>query len=73
MILWNSELCMSTTLIGIDFATQPNKVELACCIHTEGKINLEEVTMGAKNASIEDVVKYWTDQTLSILIAVDAP
>ncbi|MFO7904511.1 MAG: DUF429 domain-containing protein [Pirellulaceae bacterium] len=58
------------TVIGIDCATQPNKVGLALGTFVEGNIEVRDVRRGG--ADMVDAIAGWTDSRPALL-ALDAP
>lgn len=64
---------MTINLIGVDCATQPNKLGPARGIFGNGEARLEEVTIGSKDPSIAETIAGWIDLDFPTLIALDAP
>jgi predicted RNase H-like nuclease len=64
---------MKITIIGIDCATEPRRVGLACGYYEDEQAKIVEVKLGLKTESILDSIRSWLVQTPYILIALDAP
>jgi predicted RNase H-like nuclease len=64
---------MSIILIGVDCATQPNKMGLARGKFEDGNARIEEAIIGSTVPSIPDTLAGWIDQAHPTLIAMDAP
>lgn len=64
---------MTTTLIGIDCATQPKNIGLALGFFENGKARIEEVRIGSNKMSIVDSVVDWISFGPTTLLAIDAP
>jgi predicted RNase H-like nuclease len=65
----------SMSIIGIDCATQPNKVGLALGSISNGLLTIDRVEKVGKNESIADLVSSWVKgkSNTKTLIAIDAP
>lgn len=64
---------MAVTIIGIDCATQAKNIGLARGTFENGKAQIDEVIIGARNISIVDPIADWISNSQNVLIAVDAP
>ena len=65
----------SITIIGVDCATQSNKVGLALGSMSNGLLTIDNVMKVGKNGSITNVVSSWIKEksTTKTLIAMDSP
>jgi len=65
----------SVTIIGVDCATQPNKVGLALGSISNGLLRVDKAMKVGKNGSIANVVSSWIKEnsTSKTLIAMDSP
>lgn len=65
---------MQTTIIGIDCATQPNRVGLALGTSTGESLTLERVCVGSKKQSPLQITSSWSKGSSgAVLLALDAP
>jgi len=62
----------SCTIIGVDCATDPKNVGLACGIWQNGKLRITDVTNGQLH-SPEDIASKWASNSERYLLALDAP
>jgi len=65
----------SVTVIGVDCATQPNKVGLALGSMSNGLLRIDKAMKVGRNDSIANVVSSWIkeNKTTKTLIAMDSP
>mgnify|MGYP005632426763 CR=1 FL=1 len=64
---------MTTTLIGIDCATQTKNIGIALGFFENGKTQIDKVIIGSRNISIVDTIAGWIPISQNTLIAIDAP
>lgn len=64
---------MKVTLIGIDCATQSNKVGIARGYFEAGKATVQDVMVGSKQTSMVSIISEWIKSSSVTLIALDAP
>ena len=64
---------MTVTIIGIDCATQAKNTGLARGTFENGKAQIVEAIIGARNISTVDTIADWISSTQNVLIAIDAP
>lgn len=64
---------MTTTIMGIDCATQASKVGLARGVLQDGQARIEEVTRGSEVDSIVETLTEWAAHGQLTLLALDAP
>jgi predicted RNase H-like nuclease len=64
---------MAVTIIGIDCATQAKNIGLARGTFENGKAQIDEVIIGARNISIVDTIADWISNSQNVLISMDAP
>lgn len=64
---------MTLSIIGIDCATQANKVGLAHGYLSDGKLIVDKLVKPAKNQSVAEIVSSWIVPGSTQLLAIDAP
>jgi len=64
---------VTTTLIGIDCATQAKNIGIALGFFENGKAQIDKVIIGSRNISIVDTIAGWIPISQNTLIAIDAP
>jgi predicted RNase H-like nuclease len=64
---------MKITIIGIDCATDPKRVGLACGYVENQQAKVVDVKVGSSKESNLDLIRSWLDRTTTTLIALDAP
>ena len=64
---------MAVTIVGIDCATQAKKTGLARGTFENGRAQIDDVIIGARNISIVDTIADWISNSQNVLIAMDAP
>jgi predicted RNase H-like nuclease len=64
---------MEVTIIGVDCATQPNKVGLALGRWEDGEARIDRVARGSQEPSIAELIRDWADDSDRTLLALDAP
>lgn len=64
---------MPLSIIGIDCATQANKVGLAHGYLSDGKLTVNKLVKPAKNQSVAEIVSSWIIPGATQLLAIDAP
>jgi hypothetical protein len=69
---WVKNCSTTTTIIGIDCATQPKKVGLALCKLVNNRIIIDEVRTGADSRPLHQVINDWIPDE-GALLAMDAP
>jgi predicted RNase H-like nuclease len=64
---------MKITIIGIDCATKPKRVGLACGYYEDQQAMVVEVKVGLSEEANLDSIRSWLEPTTPTLIALDAP
>ena len=64
---------MAIGIIGIDCATQKKNTGLAFGFFENGKVQIDEVTVGSREIDLVGMVVEWINRFESALIALDAP
>jgi len=62
----------SYTIIGIDCATDPKNIGLACGLWQKGRLQITDVTNGQLHIP-EEIVTEWISNSENCLLAMDAP